>query len=236
MTNTNNSLKFFDEEITPFYSRVGNEYIRSFRRGQIFRTHIHYNDEDIKFWRPKDYDDTKTSASEFVIYSSPGDAFKRNTPLYSPKLEINEEFPVIRSKERPVILIAPVSERIAIGNIRSGGKINLNLCIVAPLYSVVDKYGKAKYPDKFLDRVRKLEFPNIFFVPKKSSEGIRESICRLDRFQGCFYNQMRPLNLCLNDEVLKVFKGQIEFYLTERYGDDYKIYRELLLSPTVTSF
>jgi hypothetical protein len=165
-----------------------------------------------------------------VISPSPNDAFNRNTPLYSPKLEINEEFPIIRSKKRPVILIAPVPEKIDIRDIRRGGKINLNLCIVAPLYSVVDKDGKAKYPDKFLDRVRKLEFPNIFFVPKKSSEGIRESICRLDRFQGCFHNQMRPLNLCLDDEVLKVFKGQIEFYLTERYGDDYEVYRESLLS------
>ena len=236
MVSTNNSPEFFDEEISPFYSRVGNDYIKSFKRGQIFWTHIHYNEEDIKFWRPKDYDDTKTSASEFVISSSPGDVFNRNTPLYSPKLDIKEEFPVIRSKKRPVILIAPVPERIAIGDIRSGGKVNLNLCIVAPLYSVVDHGGKAKYPTKFLDRVRKLEFPNIFFVPKKSGERIRDSICRLDRFQSCFHNQMHSLNLCLDDGVLKVFKGQIGFYLTERYGDDYKTYRELFLSPTVTSF
>jgi len=74
-----------------------------------------------------------------------------------------------------------------------------------------------------------LEFPHLFFIPEYLSKRLRNSICRLDRIQACFVNQMEAINLKLGKEVLSVFKGQIEYFMTERYGDDYQVYREILL-------
>lgn len=224
--------QFFDEIVISFFEEVGSGYKGSFVRGQLFWTHICYHKEDLKYWRPKNYDETKTHASEFIITSSTKDAFNRRSPLYAPKLQINEEFPVMIAKRRPVILVSPVPERIEISEVRGGGKINLNLCLAVPLYRVEDVDGRAKYRTEFIDRIRKLEFPHLSFVPENKSKGIKNSICRLDRTQACFANQMDAINLKLSREVLGVFNGQIEFFMTERYGDDFQVYREVLLGSS----
>ena len=224
--------QFFDETVDSFFEEIGSGYRGAFERGQMFWTHVSYHKENLQFWRPKNYDETKTYASEFVITSSTRDAFSRQTPLYTPKLEIDEEFVVITAKRRPAILISPVPEKVEISEIRGGGKINLNLCLIAPLYSVEDIDGKAKYRMKFIDRMRKLEFPHLFFTPENNLKGLRNSICRLDRLQASFANQMEAIDLKLSKDVLNVFKGQTEFFMTERYADDYKVYREILLESS----
>ena len=224
--------KFFDEIVDSFFEEVGEVYRWAFERGQLFWTHILYHQEDLKFWRPKNYDETKTYASEFVISSSTKDAFNRQSPLYAPKLEINEEFPVIIAKRRPVILISPVPKRIEVSEIRGGGRINLNLCLVVPLYGVEDVDGKAKYTTEFIARIRKLEFPHLSFIPESRLKGLKNSICRIDRMQACYPNQIEAIDIKLSNEVLGVLKGQIEFLLTERYDDYYQLYREeCLKSP-----
>ena len=101
-----------------------------------------------------------------------------------------------------------------------------------PLYGVEDIDGKAKYSPEFIDRIRKLEFPHLSFIPENKTKGLKNSICRLDRTQACFANQMDAIDLKLSQEVLGVFKGQIEFFMTERYGDDFQVYREVLLGSS----
>jgi hypothetical protein len=51
------------------------------------------------FW-PESNEPTKTMASSFRITAAGADAFQRPLPLQVPKLEMNEEFPVIRAKKR----------------------------------------------------------------------------------------------------------------------------------------
>jgi len=224
--------KYIDEALSPFFTKVGIEFRRSFLRGQVYWTHTLYSQENLEFWRPKDYDDeTKTAATYFTLTSSSLDAFRRKAPLYIPKLEIDEEFIAVRAKRRPVILIAPAPVQIDIKPIRGGGKIHRNLCIVAPLYSVEDKEGNAKYPLDFVNRTRMMEFPNLLFVP--SSTGIlRNSICRLDSIQTTFVPHLEAVDLRLVDEVVKVFLGQVEFYMTGSYRGDYQVYRESLISES----
>lgn len=228
MTNTESGEEFFDEIIDDFYVEIGFGFRSSFRRGQIFWTHVYYGSENLEFWRPKDFDETKTYASEFTISSSKKDTFNRSTPLYTPRLEIDEEFVVIRAKRRPVVLITPTPEEIDTRSVRGRGKINLNLCVAAPIYSVIDKEGLAKYTEQFVDRVRKLEFPHLFFIPENPGKGIRHSICRLDCLQVCFSNQMDAVDSCFSDDVLRVFLGQVNSYLTGIYEGDYQTYRECL--------
>ena len=77
--------KFFDEIVDSFFEKVGEGFGGAFERGQLFWTHIFYHQEDLRFWRPKDYDETRTYASEFILTTATKDAFNRQTPLYAPK-------------------------------------------------------------------------------------------------------------------------------------------------------
>ena len=43
---------------------------------------------------------------------------------------------------------------------------------------------------------------------------------------------MDAINLKLSQEVMEVFKGQLEFFMTERYGDDFQVYREVLFGSS----
>jgi len=230
---TENREDFFDEVVDTFYEQIGAHFRNIFSRGQFFWTHVLYASENLQFWRPKNYDDTKTYAAEFIISSSTKDTFNRNTPLYTPPLKIDEEFPVVRAKRRPVILVAPSPTKAEEREIRQGGKVNLNLCIVAPLYSVADKDGFRKYNEDFVDRIRKLEFPHLLFIPENSDKQIRHSICRLDCLQACFANQLEAIDISLSEEVLTVVLGQVNFYSTGKYEGNYQIYRECLLNPTL---
>jgi hypothetical protein len=223
---------FFEEFFsTGFYSQLGSDFRTNFSRGQILRTHVYYATEDLNVWRPAKSDSTKTSASEFSIVPPPENAFNRETPLYAPRLEVHEEFMVVRAKERPVLLIAPMPDLIEAKKVRRGGKINLHLCVAAPLYTVADKDGFSKYDGEFINRIRRLEFPQLFFLPEHPKGLLRPCICRLDRVQSCYVKQVEPTNVCLSEQVLRVFQGQIEFFLTESYAGDYAEYREELLHP-----
>lgn len=222
------SEKFLDEVFDPYYVPIGSGYRSSYLFGQFFWTHRLYTLENLEFWRPVDYDETKTSATQFHITPSTKDAFNRPTPLHTPKLDVDEEFVVLRAKIRPVILITPAPKRITLQQIRGGGRVHRNLAVVAPLYSVEAKDGKAKFSIDLIDRIRSLEFPHFFFCPHHPL--IRNSICRLDSIQTSFLGHLKPLDLRLCDDVLEVFKGQLEHYMTGRYEGDYQIYRESLLS------
>jgi len=220
------SEKYLDEVFDSYYNPIGPKYRSSYLFGQFFWTHVLYALENLEFWRPVDYDETKTHPTEFEIATSTDDAFNRPAPLYTPKLEIDEELIVLRAKRRPVILIVPAPERIALPQIRGGGRVHRNLAIVAPLYSVATKEGKAKYHPDFINMIRTLEFPHLFFCP--SYLPIRDSICRLDSIQTSFLSHLEPIDLRLCDEVLNVFKGQLEHHLTGRYYGEYRDWRGLL--------
>jgi hypothetical protein len=232
MTNTEKVETFIDEVFVDFFDSIGSNFRQSFQVGQFFWTHVYFAEEQLQFWRPKDYDETETSASEFCIHASYRDAFNRSRPLVVPQLKVDEEFIVVRAKKRPVILLSPVPGKIDIRGIRRGGKINKNQCVVAPLFSVHDAEGNAKYPIDYVDRVRRMEFPNLFFVPEKPVRGIRHSICHLDCLQTSFPNHLDPLDLCLSSDVLQVLKGQLRLFLTQEYRGDYSEYRECLMNPS----
>ena len=221
--------KYLDEIISPFYSKVTNAS-ENLSRGRICWTHCFYTHENLEFWRPKDYEDeTKTSAKYFYIDTSSSDAFNRRAPLHNPRLEINEEFIVARAKKRPVILIA-MPEKINIRSFRGGGKIHKNVCLVAPLFGVEGIDGKAKFPDEFINRIRSMEYPHLFFVPEDAGGLIRHSICRLDSIQATFAPHLEYTSLSLSNEAIDVICGQIEFFMTNSYRGDYQVYRESLIT------
>ena len=221
---------FLDEILTPFFTKLDDTFRSSFLRGQIYWSPCYYAHDNLEFWRPADYDEeTKTYADRFSISTSTADAFRRRAPLYAPKLEVDEEFIVTRAKRRPVILLTHPPDSIGIAPVRSKDKLHRNLCLATPLYSVVTADGTAKYPTEFINRVRKLEYPNLFFVPAQGGH-LRHSICRLESMQAVCPSHLEATDLRLSDDVLKVFLGQANYYMTGNYEGDYQTYREIILA------
>lgn len=230
------SVTFINELIENYYEELDLNYGTTFLRGQIFWTYVYYDiREDLRIWRPVQLDDTNTSANEFKIEHAGKDAFKRKNPLTFPKLQTDEEFPVVIAKKRPVILLTPSPPLINdVFPIRGGGKINRNLCLVAPLYSIINKIsGQTKYIQEFVDRIRKLKYPHLFYIPENIAYGIRDSIGRFDSIQAAFQSQLEATRLKFNDEFLEVFEGQLEYFLTGIFKEDnaYLGYRKELLNP-----
>jgi hypothetical protein len=223
-----NDLVFIDEIIGHYYSNIGDDYKSSLKPGQIVWSYFLYNFENLEFWRPADLDDTCARATLFNICSSVADQFNRKKPLIHPHLEVNEEFIVIRAKRRPAIIITLPPPEISITPIRGGRKVNLKLCLLAPVFSLEDIHGNAKYPPDLVNRVRKLEYPHFFFLPACYQAGIRNSLCRFDRIFSIFVTHLEPVNLCLIGEAFDIFFSQLKCYLTGTIEGDFEVAYELL--------
>jgi hypothetical protein len=120
---TNSNEVSLQDLVGSFYEPVGASYRGVYERGQIFWSHVHYADEDLKLWRPTGLDESATTVNSFKIENAPGDAFNRNFPLFIPPLETQEEFLVVKAKRRPVIMLSPAPGNPGIRGMRQGGKI-----------------------------------------------------------------------------------------------------------------
>lgn len=214
---------FVDELLGDYYETIGSgsEYKNSYIVGQFFWVPIYYTTETLQIWRPSNYDDSKTYANKFCIEPAGLDVFKREIPLYAPKLEKNEEFIVIRAKIRPSVLIFPPQDDIDVEEYWTvDNKVNQKLCIVSPIYSFKNTDGRLKYSQEFIDRMRILEYPHLLFLPENGSSDIRvDSFCRLDSIRACYPKQMNPINLCLKQEYLDLLISQL-LYMINKEDDD----------------
>lgn len=203
----------------------------NFTFGQFFWTHAYYPHENLELWRPvlDPNDPTKTIATNFRIFAAGKDAFKRTIPLHVPKLETNEEFLVIRAKRRPVALIQPETP-IAVDNRGYRGKIQRRRCLVAQIYGLADtRTNNPEFSPAFVDRVRKMEFPQFFFLPQKAGLFDVDSLLRLDELQSVFTPHLEPTQSALSDSVTSVLMGQWRFLVAGAGPSDYTELREMLL-------
>lgn len=220
---------FLDELIEEFYRKLGTDFRRNLRSGQICKSPVLYSHENEQVWRPSRFDTSNTHATEFRIIAAPEDAYKLTSTVHSPRLEPYEEFPVIRAKVRPVVLLVPDPPEIGIPDLRGGGRINRHLCLAAPCYGVVDPMGKSKFPQAFIDRVRLLEFPQFMFLPSSSCMD-KDSLLRLDSIQQVFHNRLEATQWAMSDEPHKILLGQLSFLLTGAYEGEYKAARNMLMT------
>jgi len=222
---------FFDELLSDFYEKIGPGFRQSRIGGQICYTQVTYSFEHKEIWRPVGYDGTQTSVTEFHVSTAAGDAYNRRQPLATPKLETNEEFPVVRAKRRPVIVIKTAPDPPPVKALPGGSRLNWPLAIVAPCYSVVGPMRRAKYPTEFIERVRRLEFPEVFFLPEEAGALDQDSLLPLYRLTNAYQSHLEPSEWKLKEPVLRVLQGQVRFYLTGEYAGDYRSAREMLLHP-----
>ena len=221
-------MQFLDDLIAEPFEKLGVDFRANLRPGQVCQTPVLYSYENGEIWRPTAYDESGTAATNFSVIARPGDAYKQPNILASPRLEAYEEFPVLRAKSRPVVLLVPSPNEIKVRDVRGGGKINRHLCLISPCYSVADEMGKAKFPEEFLKKVRLLEYPHFMFLPKSPCLK-NDSLLRLDSIQHVFHNQLDPTQWCLSAELFKILLGQLTYLFTRIYGGDYQVARDLLL-------
>jgi hypothetical protein len=218
---------------TDFYKKLPLGYHQHFSFGQFFRTHAYYPHENLELWRPvpDPSEPTKTFASHFQIVSAGADAFRRGIPLASPKLETNEEFLVVRAKRRPVVLLMPEGPPLGVDNRGYRGRIQRRLCLVGQVYGLVDpKTGREEFSPVFVQRLRRMEFPQLMFLPDEAGLLDVDSILRLDELQSVFTANLEPSQFALGDEPAGILRGQIQYLITGTGPSFYTELRELLLS------
>ncbi len=219
-----------------FYRKLPLGYHATLRFGQIFWTHALYSPENRQFLRPviDPSEPTKTIATTFQILGQPADAFKRSIPLHAPALRTDEEFIVVKAKRRPVVLVQGEPALVGVENHGYRGKFSRSRVLVAQMFSIVDtRTGKAKYDNALIERVRRLEFPQLLFMPKAT--GFVDSILRLDEIQSTFIPHLEATDCCLETDVQEILKAQIEFLLTGG-GQAYTDLRKLLIGlPPLSS-
>jgi hypothetical protein len=222
--------EWFDKD---FYRQLplGYHTQSNFAFGQVFWTHAYYPHENLELWRPviDPNDPTKTIATNFRIVAAGRDAFKRTIPLHVPKLETNEEFLVIRAKRRPVVLIQPEAP-VAVDNRGYRGKIQRRRCLVAQIYGLADtRTNNPEFSPSFVDRVRKMEFPQFLFLPQKAGLFDVDSLLRLDELQSVFTPHLEPSQFALSDSVTSILSGQWKFLVAGVGPSEYSELREMLL-------
>lgn len=215
------------------YRKLPLDYRSNFVFGQIFWTHAYYPHENLEFWRPIPTigEPTRTVASQFQLQAAGKDAFNRAYPLHAPKLETNEEFIVIRAKKRPVILLQQDVSIESADNAGFRGRLQRHLVLVAQIFGLSDaKTGRVEFNPSIIGRVRKMEFPELMFIPKLP--GVLEIDCmlRLDEVQSVFRANLDPTQHALSDHLCEILRHQFEYLITKRAPSPYTELREMLLN------
>lgn len=226
---------FIDEWFEKDYYKklpLGYHAQANFSFGQLFFTHAYYPHENLELWRPviDPNEPTKTIASSFRLVAAGKDSFNRNIPLHAPKLETNEEFIVVRAKRRPVLLIQPEAPLMAVDNRGYRGKVQRRRCLVAQIFGLTDvRTNHPEFSPSFVERVRRMEFPQLLFLPKKGGVLTIDSILRLDELQSVFTPHLEPTQFALGDAVNTVLMGQWRFLVAGFGPSEYTELRELIL-------
>jgi hypothetical protein len=220
-------LSGLQDLISEFYVKLGLDFRAKFVVGQICVTPVLYCHENREIWRPTGLDPSGTSASVFEQIAKPGDAYTSNRLLHTPRLDAYEEFPVIRAKRRPVIVLMPLKEAVDLKETRGMMNVNKKLVTVAPCYSVVNEMGECKTDPAFLTRVGMLEFPHFMFLPKGGSLS-KDSLLRLDSINHVFHPHLEPTQWALAPDIKNIMLGQMERILSIGNGDAYVTARNIL--------
>jgi hypothetical protein len=222
---------FIDEFYeSDFYQKLGLNYANTFSFGQFFWTHAYYPHENFEMWRPdpKHPDRTETTASSFRIVSGVKDKFN-HLPLDVPKLEYNEEFLVVRAKIRPVVLIQPELPASPELQRERRMKLDRKRCLVAQVFSLKDPSSKEeKVSREVVDRIRRLEYPNLMFLPEKAGLFEVDGVLKLDECQSVFTPHLQPIQYALGKDLQELLSWQLRLLFFDEVVQSYLDLKNLL--------
>lgn len=224
---------FIDEYFdSGYYKELPLQERSQLRFGRICWTHAYYPHEDLQFFRPvpDPAEPTKTIANRFQIEPAGQNAFRRGLPLQVPKLASNEEFLVVRAKRRPVVVIQP--EMLIPSTINQGyrGRVHRRRCSVAQVFGLSDSVtGREEFSPEFVNRVRKMEYPQLMFLPKRAGLFEVDSLLRLDELQSVFTAHLTAEKFTFADEVVTILCDQVQYLFAQKGSNDYTLLREEIL-------
>ena len=218
--------EFFDDD---YYEECAKEP----EFGRIYRTACYYPHENLEFFRsvPTPEEAAISQASRFMIRPAGSDRFKHGFPLAVPQLKSNEEFIVVRAKPRPVVLLISQQPIADVNKSGFGGKVWRKRCLVGQVFGLQDTAsGKQEFDSTtFVDRVKRLEFPQLMFLPKQSGLLEVDSVLRLDECQSVFTPHLEHSGFGLKEPIRSLLLSQLHCLLTGEYSGDFADYREELL-------
>ena len=135
---------------------------------------------------------------------------------------------MIRAKWRPVVLVMPEIPSLGVNNKGYHGKVQRHLSLWASI-ALHPRTNNAEFSPTFIERVRKMEFPQLMFLPARPGFLEVDSLLRLDELQSVFTPNLEPTQLALGDEVAEVLRGQLQFLIAGTGPSLYTELREMLL-------
>ncbi len=119
---------------------------------------------------------------------------------------------------------------MAVNNFGYRGKIQRKRSLIAPMFGLADpKTGALEFNPEWIDRIRKMEFPQLVFLPRTPGLLEVDSIARLDELQSVFTPHLDPTQFALGDEMQKILIGQIQLFFASVGPNYYTELREVLL-------
>jgi hypothetical protein len=228
-------MTFIDELINPFIVAGAPTNQKEFVFGHIFSAPVYYPHQRLELWRPNSVDQKLHTATDFNITGGLNDAFKKSLPYSSPHLATNEEFIALRAKIRPVVLIQPPDPGLAkTPKVSMGINLERHLCVVAPVFGLENAEGYSKVSEEFLNRVRRLEYPQFCFLAK-CGPLTKDGLVRLDELQSIAVQHLKPTGFALSPEALSLFRSQVSLFTGGSDGSEFAGYRDLFSAESSPS-
>ncbi len=180
--------------------------------GTVFWAKAYYPHQLLEIWRPSDANTgIATFAKHFeIVNPNDCDGFK-SVVLASPKLELEEEFVVIKAKPRPVVVLIPKVD-IPVAKIPAGMTIARPFALVAQIFSIQEKYsGESKLPADFLSDIQHLKYPQLMFLPKGGPLQT-DSLLRLDECQSNFSQSLEPTGFRFSSDIKELLRAQFRIH------------------------
>jgi hypothetical protein len=170
--------------------------------------------------RIRSYDPAEEHRSVVHLRTDPGDLFN-HMPSYTPKVEADEELLAVGAKRRMGVVASlpqpPWQE--------TAGIPTMEAYLLIPLYSFHEDH-----PEEFRLRVRAFEYPSLVYAPVEPSAGIdKEGFLLLERAQFVARPFMRPANVRLTDEAMRLVDAWLWYVLMGEIDPDLLELRGLLM-------
>ncbi|MGB9300663.1 MAG: hypothetical protein WCD51_08735 [Anaerolineae bacterium] len=193
--------------IDKYYVGATNKQQDQYPRGHIYWCPCCYFDEETTILRPRGTDPYGKKPPLFETQKVDPRRFNDpvHPPVLRPKLEADEEFLVLRAKNRPVIVLSSQSQAWRTRD----GRERIPCMLVAPVYSFHEDD-----PAEWKLWMRALRYPDLFWLPQDDTVGMQESFVRFDRIHVVPQRWLRRKGVRLHQDALDVLTDWFRFYLT----------------------
>lgn len=180
--------------LTPYRPLTRQQYRRKVRQGHIYQVPIFYTQTELVVARPLHNGEPGQMLPADIV-ASPRDLFRHRS--YSRlRLAADEEFVIVKAKQRPVIVL-------------SNDEVNTHSDSIL----VVPLYGAVNYRPEFVQRVQEREYPGFVYLAPDADLGRKAAIVRFDHLQSVARPLLVPKPLAVTRIALTLLLGVMAEYL-----------------------